>query len=121
MLGSLSGSSSVTTSFTLTITRTILEVSTMPVAQNYYIGSSTGSTYSVPAFTTNPTGQESSIVYSDVSVGKPSEVTINGRLYNWSALTTPQTFTLTMEGRIGSSQALTTSFVVTVSLLILQP
>lgn len=98
MQGSLTGSTSVTSSFTIIIARTLV-VASSAIAQSYDMGTFTGTTsYTVPAFTTNPTGQESSIVYTDVSVGKPAAVTLSGRTYTWSAVTTPIVLTLTLQG-----------------------
>ena len=58
MQGSLAGSTSVTTSFAVTIARTTtLVVPSIPYAFSYDLGTLTGSTsYTVPAFTTNPSG-----------------------------------------------------------------
>ena len=88
MQGSLTGSTSVTTSFTLTIARTTLVVASTAVAQTYDAGTFTGSTsYTVPTFTTNPSGQEGSIVYTDVSgAAKPTTVTLTGTTYDWTSV-----------------------------------
>jgi hypothetical protein len=69
----------------------------------------------VPAFTTNPTGKEASITYSDV--GMPASVTFDPatRTYSWSSLLTPQTFTLTMQGQLGTAPVATVSFTVTIA------
>ncbi len=57
MQGSLAGSTSVTTSFTLTITRTTLLLPSTAADKTYDLGTLLGSKfYTVPAFTTNPPG-----------------------------------------------------------------
>jgi hypothetical protein len=71
--------------------------------------------YAVPAFTTNPPGKETSISYLDV--GMPASVVFNPstRTYDWSSLLTPQTFTLTMQGQLGTAPIATVSFTVTIT------
>jgi hypothetical protein len=86
MQGSLTGSTSVTTSFSLTITKTTITVVSAPSDQIYVIGGTLKTTsYTVPAFTIDPSTK--SIVYTDVSgVAKPASVTLTGTTYNWSSV-----------------------------------
>ncbi len=87
MSGSLAGSATVTTSFTVTITRTTLSPSTA-LDQTRIIGPSPSgpTSYTVPTFTTSPTGQESSVVYTDETIGIPAGVMLTGTTYDWSPL-----------------------------------
>ena len=66
-------------------------VSIPAVDQTFDASIPSGTTsYTVPAFTTIPTGFESSIVYTDVSAGKPAGITFNSRTYDWSSeISTP--------------------------------
>ncbi len=68
--------------------------------------------YLVPAFTTSPTGQEANIVYT--AWGALNGATFSARTFDWSTLSTAQTFTLTMNGRLGVSPEVSASFTVTI-------
>lgn len=90
MQGSLTGLTSVTTSFSLTIARTTLLVPSSSNDQTYVIGGTGPTSYTVPTFGTDPSGQEGSIIYTDVSASKPASVTLSGTTYNWlSEISTP--------------------------------
>ena len=64
--------------------------------------------YTVPAFTTVPTGSESSIVYSDVTGTLPNSVMFSSetQYYSWSNSIPVGSYTFTMQGTLaGSSPA----------------
>jgi len=87
MQGSLTGLTSVTTSFSLKISETTISVTNPPADQSYDIGTTVGTTsYKVPAFTTNPAG--ATITYYDNSNPKITEVSLSGTTYDWSLLKT---------------------------------
>jgi hypothetical protein len=58
-------------------------VTTPPTDQEYVIGGTPATTsYTVPAFTSNPPG--ATITYTDVSTSKPASVILSGLTYDWS-------------------------------------
>ena len=83
MQGSLAGSTSVTTSFSITITKTTISVNSPPSDQEYIIGGiKTTTSYKVHDFISNPS--DKSIVYTDASgIAKPALVTLTGTTYDW--------------------------------------
>jgi hypothetical protein len=116
MEGSLAGSTSVTTSFSLTITETTLSVTNDPVDQSYDLGTAVGAnSYTVPAFTSNPPG--ASITYSDVSVSIASDIKFTGTsTYDWSLLKIPGIYTLEIQGSLLSPKSsVKTSFTLTIT------
>ena len=71
----------------------------------------------MPAFTTVPSGIENLIVYSDVSVFKPTAVIFNPslRLYDWSGVNTTGSFNITMKAFISGCIPINTSFSLTIT------
>jgi hypothetical protein len=108
----------MTASFSVAILPPLLIASTA-VNQIYNIDASTGTKkYIVPSFTTNPSGYEAFIIYSDVSTGSPASVSFDptSREYDWSSvLLSPVTFTLSMQGDCAGSTSVQVSFTVTIS------
>lgn len=66
-------------------------VASTAVDQTFDASIPSGTTsYTVPSFSTNPPGSEASIVYTDVTAGKPPGITFIGRTYDWlSEISTP--------------------------------
>lgn len=89
MQGSLAGSTSVTVSFSLTISRTTL-LASVAIDQTYQLGATpTGPTsYTVPYFSTNPPGSELSVNYTDISTPLPAGVIFSKttNTYDWSSI-----------------------------------